>query len=37
VQEIRTEDDGDASLVLRDGTELAVGRTYRPALERLQG
>jgi len=37
VQEIRTEDDGDAVVALRDGTELAVGRSYRGAAERLHG
>jgi two-component system LytT family response regulator len=35
VQELRTFETGDGVVVLRDGTELRVGRSYRAALDRL--
>jgi len=37
VREIRLDEDGDASVVLRDGTALRVGRSYRAAVDRLAG
>ncbi|MCU1347364.1 MAG: two component transcriptional regulator, LytTR family [Acidobacteria bacterium] len=35
VQELRSLEGGDCAVVLRDGTELRLGRTYREAVERL--
>jgi two-component system LytT family response regulator len=35
VQEVRTFDGGDGRVVLRDGTELPLGRRHRQAVERL--
>jgi two-component system LytT family response regulator len=36
VQELRSFDGGDCAVILRDGTELRLGRTYREAVERLR-
>jgi two-component system LytT family response regulator len=35
VREVRSFDTGDSAVVLRDGTQLRLGRSYREAVERL--